>query len=363
MKILIVYKMSGLSDNPFVRLLAEGIRACGCEVTCSVDEFWDHTADYDIVHFQWPEEVFGWSYPDSNQLAALADRLTKLSSRGIPIVYTRHNTRPHVGNREIMEAYRLLETAATAVVHLGNYSREEFLATYPDSTQLHPVIPHHLYEKQYDLSITREQARATLHIPTDHIVLLSFGAFRHTEERRLVWGAFRRLRCPKKYLLAPRLYPFTLRGSYYTGVKRLLEIVLYGLVRLVEQLFSCRISSPDKLIPDEMLPYFFMAADVVFIQRSDILNSGNVPLGFTFGRVVVGPRCGNITELLTDCGNPVFDPNDPRSVDQAVHRAVDLAKQGQGERNREAAFAHFRLAYIAECYTRLYKEIHVRKHK
>ena len=54
MKILIAYTASGTSDNPFVRLLADGIRACGYEVICSVEEFRSNAADYDIVHLQWP---------------------------------------------------------------------------------------------------------------------------------------------------------------------------------------------------------------------------------------------------------------------------------------------------------------------
>lgn len=53
MRILIVYKASGLSDNPFVRLLAEGIRACGFEVVCSVGEFWNRAEAYDVIHLQY----------------------------------------------------------------------------------------------------------------------------------------------------------------------------------------------------------------------------------------------------------------------------------------------------------------------
>ena len=44
MKILIAYTASGTSDNPFVRLLADGIRACGYEVVCSVEEFRSNAA-------------------------------------------------------------------------------------------------------------------------------------------------------------------------------------------------------------------------------------------------------------------------------------------------------------------------------
>ena len=104
MKILIVYKASGLSDNPFVRLLAEGIRACGFEVVCSAGEFWNNAEAYDVIHLQWPEELFGWSYPTAEQVAALRQQFRTLHEKGIPVVYTRHNTRPHKGDAQLAEA-------------------------------------------------------------------------------------------------------------------------------------------------------------------------------------------------------------------------------------------------------------------
>ena len=220
MKILIVYKASGLSDNPFVRLLAEGIRACGFEVVCSAGEFWNNAEAYDVIHLQWPEELFGWSYPTAEQVAALRQQFRTLHEKGIPVVYTRHNTRPHKGDAQLAEAYRLTEENADAVVHLGNYSRREFLAAYPASQQLHAVIPHHIYEGLY-APIDRGEARRKLGIPADAFVMLAFGAFRHASERKLVWRAFRRLPLAGKFLLAPRLWPYTLNGSYHRGVKRL----------------------------------------------------------------------------------------------------------------------------------------------
>ena len=227
MKILIVYKSSGLSDNPFVRLLAEGIRACGFEVVCSADEFWHNAAAYDIVHFQWPEELFGWSYPSPGQVAELGERLRMLREQGIPIVYTRHNTLPHKGDDRVREAYRLIGEYADAVVHLGDYSLRQFRERYPDSQQIHVVIPHHIYEGVYGPGISRGEARQKLGIPADSFVVLAFGAFRHAFERKLTWRAFRRLHVSEKFLLAPRLWPYTLNGSYHRGLKRLATRMLY----------------------------------------------------------------------------------------------------------------------------------------
>lgn len=358
MKILIVYTASGTSDNPFVRLLSEGIRACGYEVVCSVEEFRSNAAAYDIVHLQWPEEVFRWKNPAPADVEAFERQLLRLKSRGIPIVYTRHNTLPHHGNPLVAKAYALAEKYADAVVHLGDYSLREFIGKHPESEQVQVVIPHHIYEGLYDMDITRDAGRRALGIPADRLVVLAFGAFRHAQERRLVWGAFRRLHFPAKFLLAPRLWPYTRHGSRLKGLKRLVGLMLYTAAHTVEGFFDSRITSARPLIPDEQLPYYLAAADVVFIQRTDILNSGNVPLALSFGRVVTGPDSGNIGGLLARTGNPTFDPADPRSVDIALERAARLAATDQGARNRAYAQEHFNVARIAAMYGALYERLY-----
>lgn len=357
MKILIVYTAVSLFDNPFVRLLAENLRARGHEVDCSVPNFRHNPAVYDIVHLQWPEEVFGWKNPEPDEVDALERQLGMLREKGIPIVYTRHNSRPHHPNPLIDRAYRICERAADAVVHMGEYSLREFMAAYPDSKQRQVVIPHHIYEGYYNWDITREAGRRTLGIPDDAFVVLSFGAFRHAEERRLVWGAFRRLEHPRKLLVAPRFCPCTLHGTKLRGLKRLANYAVYLGTHAAEGLFRCRITNPQPMIHDRELAYFLAAADVVFIQRTGILNSGNVPLGLSFGRVVTGPACGNIGGLLRETGNPSFDPADPASVDRALAEAARLSDAGKGDENRVYAREHFGTARITSLYEDLYQSL------
>ena len=197
-----------------------------------------------------------------------------------------------------------------------------------------------------------------MRVETDRLVVLAFGAFRHAEERRMVWGAFRRLHYPAKFLLAPRLWPYTRRGSRFKGLKRLAGRLLYAAAHSAEGFFDSRITSPEPLIPDEQLPCYLAAADVVFIQRTDILNSGNVPLALSFGRVVTGPDSGNIGGLLAETGNPAFDPADPRSVDIALERAARLSATDQGARNRAYAQEHFGIGRIAAMYGGLYERLY-----
>ena len=59
-KALIVFRENGETDNLFVPILCDAIRMAGIDVRCSTKEFWDSDKHYDIIHFQWPEEVVGW---------------------------------------------------------------------------------------------------------------------------------------------------------------------------------------------------------------------------------------------------------------------------------------------------------------
>lgn len=360
MKVLIVYDIGPESDNPFVRLLADALRRAGCDVECSTAAFHTAAERYDIVHIQWPEALFGWHRPDRGQLEAVEAILRRLRERGIGIVYTRHNAVPHRGDKLVAEGYRLVERYADAVVHLGDTSRRELMEKGVPPGQLQEVIPHHIYEGAYDTAVSCAEARQALGIPPQAFVLLAFGTFRHADERKLVWGAFRRLHAKGKYLLAPRLFPYTYRSRWRTGLRSLVTRTLYLAVRAATSFVPCRITSRDWMIPDSELPRYLAAADVMMIQRTHILNSGNVTLGFLFGKVVAGPDCGNVSEMLRATGNPVFDPADPASVDRALAEAARLAAAGHGARNRAYALAELTLGKTARRYAALYEKLHDR---
>ena len=88
-------------------------------------------------------------------------------------------------------------------------------------------------------------------------VVLCFGSFRNDREKDLVRNAVENCGVAGVQLIAP-----TLAGKGF--------------------------------VSDQELPLYFGAADVVFIQRVKILNSGNLPLGFYYGKVVVGPNLGDV---------------------------------------------------------------------
>jgi glycosyltransferase involved in cell wall biosynthesis len=143
----------------------------------------------------------------------------------------------------------------------------------------------------------------------------------------MVLSSMKKLRKDKVKLVAPRLFNSPIRGrgkvQAYRELRNRLRFLRYGLLL-----------GNYGLVTNKLLSLQFAASDVVLIQRKKVLNSGNLPMGFYFGKVVVGPDRGNVGEILRETGNPVFDPDDENSVARAVREAFTLAEQGKGEENR-----------------------------
>jgi glycosyltransferase involved in cell wall biosynthesis len=112
----------------------------------------------------------------------------------------------------------------------------------------------------------------------------------------------------------------------------------------------------DGWIPDEEVQLFLRAADVLVIPREGVLNSGNVALGFTFGRVVVGPDEGVIGEVLRKTNNPVYEPGDAQVLSDAL-KAVRNSDTRRGERNKAYAMEEMRWEKVASRHVDLYREV------
>ena len=203
-KALIVFREISDTDNLFAPILCDAIRMTGIDVQCSKEAFWESDTAYDIIHFQWPEEVVGWNCEDPDVIRRLEERIRFFRSRGAHFVYTRHNVRPHYANDIISRAYDIIETQSDIVVHMGHFSADDFAARYPQSRNV--VILHHIYEYTYQEDISEARARQYLNLPQNAFIVTAFGKFRNREEIRMVLGAFHAWKRPHKLLLAPRLF-------------------------------------------------------------------------------------------------------------------------------------------------------------
>jgi glycosyltransferase involved in cell wall biosynthesis len=140
--------------------------------------------------------------------------------------------------------------------------------------------------------------------------------------------------------------PYKSQLSHFTDRK-----ILYA------NMFKPDIKTHEEPIGRKDVQYFLKAADLLFIPRFNTLNSGNVALGFTFGKVVIGPDYGVIGEMLKTTGNPVYHPQDIRSIADAIHNGLELASKNHGLNNKQYAQQHFSWKRVAEKTYSFYKQL------
>ncbi len=360
MKILIAFNRD---LNPYVEVLAAGLAAAGCPVDMGTEQFWsENLFGHDVVHIQWPETLFDWRVPSVIEMEFLRRRLKEIHARAT-IVYTRHNEVSHhvrADNAAVLkDLYSLVESACDVMVHLGEASRRDCAARPGLAGKRHVVIPIPVYDELYapHLGMTREEARGRLGLPQGRKIVLAFGNFRHEAERRLVADAVAGLQGHRVCLVAPKWHKA--RDYSFSPVHPMLALRSARKAAWAWRR-GWRLDA-KKIMSDEDVARYFAAMDVVFIPRVDELNSGNVPMGFLFGKVVVGPDVGNIGEWLRATGNPVFDAADPESARSALVEALRLAEGDQGGKNRVFAGANWTTRKIGGELAQLYRSLHAER--
>ncbi|WP_158824943.1 hypothetical protein [Mucilaginibacter lacusdianchii] len=296
-----------------------------CDATCSVDDFWRKDARYDVIHLHWPEALTGWVSPDQDTLNKLAAQLQHWKDAGARLVITRHNIVPHGENFKLgEELYTLVYSCCDYVLHFAKYSVKEFLKRYSNQPFLdkvqHVVIPHGNYISQ--VTYTKAESRKTLSIRPDAFVITAFGHIRNANEKELILQAYKRLKIDKKFLVVPRW-----ESKSRPSIKRKPLARLWWEWQKVYNksgYFGHKLG--DRRVSDEELVHYINATDILMIPRtSQILNSGNLYLGFSYGKVVVGPASGNVGEILKATGNPTFNSEDLSTVVDAIEKGAELS--------------------------------------
>lgn len=310
--------------NPFVSVLVKELRRFGNEVICSRDDFWKCALKYDLIFFQWPEAVLSKKQVEDEDIEVIKTQL-KAVKNVVPLVVTVHNFHPHNNNKFIKRVYDLIYEYVDAFHHMGDFSYCKMKQMYPNA--YHFIIPHPIYFeglKTIPVNICKKKFKLPLKKP----VILAFGDFRSEGERRLFINLSHNLYF-KCLMWAPKFNRYI--NIERTSFSKIVTRILYNLHGI--KMFRGPIS-------DDVAVEMARASDVIFIQREDILNSGNLPLGFSAGKIVVGPNVGNVGVILQNTGNPVFDPADFTSVIKAIEQALFMLRQNNRQGDFNYNYAH-----------------------
>ncbi len=344
MKILIA---CNLSANPYLGQLVDGLiqNAIVDTVQAGTNLFWlGNTYGYDILHIQWPEVLFDQKEPDHDQLMYLEKTLDSWKSKS-HIVSTLHNEYRHYNDSAgYGRLYSMVYNKSDVIIHLGRISVDIFKNRYRDCKYVKHVIIPHGDSSYYPNHCSKTDARKRLSIDENKFVCLSFGRIRHRREFEFIIKGFCKFSFKDKYLII-------------AGRMSWPKDPFINVYKLVQNKFGFHIKIYNGLISDYHLQYFFNAADVAIIPRLKVLNSGNVPLAFTFGKVVVGPDTGAVGEILKETGNPVFTPGNSTSLANALHRAATLDLKKKGEENKRYSAENWNWAKVAKQHIEVYSSL------
>jgi hypothetical protein len=345
MKILVLSNITKPNNsNPFTANLIKSLAAQPEVSTVEHGTLWIDFIDdrWDVVIIQWPHELL--SPLEQVNFKKLSSWLHRVALKAV-IVSIVHNLSVHYRKDILsMKLYDLINEISSGFIHLGQTSVESYSKQYPvTKDKPYVVVPHGNYEC-FGEPVTANEARSKLKIPQERPVALILGAIRAKEEFDLSMTCLKVCRELGGYLLFVGQLQFIdhiVKGSQI--IKKMIRLYYRFRMFITGGLFS----NINK-VPNSLMHLYVSASDVVVIPRKVILNSGNVALGFTYGRIVVGPDVGNVGNILRNHNNPVFNPCDEDSLHNAVRQGFMMAAQGEGENNRIIALNEWAWPGIGE---------------
>lgn len=241
---------------------------------------------YSIWHLHWPERFF--NDPDRKKAwfksRALLVLVKWARARGIKIVWTIHNLSAHEGFHRDLEA-RFWDEFTRQIDGYISLSRTGMDLARQRFRNLERVpgiiVPHGHYCGVYPDTVTKGHARSRLGLSIHDKVALFVGQVRPYKNVPHLIRVFRQVKEPQaRLVVAGKVDLCQLRQQVVEAARG-----------------DSRIRLHLNFVPDEDLQFFLRAADLVVLPYREILNSGSAILALSFGRPVLVPELGALSEL------------------------------------------------------------------
>lgn len=310
--------------NPYQRNLAEAQRKLGHEVL----EGGGGGSFLRTALFQWKADVlhFHWLHPyllRPNRLGSVLRSLRFLLEimmirlTGTRIAWTIHNLKNHDNHHTGIERFFSIPFARccrVCIVHSEHAAEMAGRRFFIRRKRLQ-VIPHPSYVGLYPDVMTREESRTKLGIPREAFVFLFLGRINAYKGIFDLIEAFQGLGTDERLRLL-------IAGSPENDATR---------DRILKETVSDeRILAVLERIGDDDLQMYFKAADVAVYPYRQILTSGAVILGMSFGSFLIAPDVPTLRETVAPGGGLFFKPCSRNSLQEEMRVvfSMDTANAG-----------------------------------
>ena len=244
--------------------------------------------------------------------------------RRFPVVWTAHNISTHDAPNAAYDRRMLqqLVQRCDGIVALSQATADALQRAFdvPHTTRV-VVAPHGHYIDAYENKITQIEARNKLNIPQHARVIVFFGRVRPYKGVEDLIAAFSDVDNKNSVLL--------IAGDAHP---RNVAEELMGMVASHPRSKDIRLHLQE--VADEDVQTYLNACDVVALPFREVLNSGSLLLALSFGRCVVGPTTGALSEMTPPLAWFGYDPQQNNGLTQALNCA--LAEEHLDRRGLEA---------------------------
>lgn len=327
MRVMLVSKVE---LNPYVELLRRGLAARGVHAETrrlfGLVEARQQPRP-NILHLHWPEMQYSYPSPRTRtkRLASFLAGLLVAKQSGARLVWTLHNAEPHEGDlaRTHDTIVRLLAHLADAI-HVHDETARLTLTALTGRREHVYQAPHFSYHGWYPEPPTRAAARRALGLPEAAFVVLSLGHLRHYKGNDLLLRAFTVVDDPTMRLV--------IAGKPHLDDPHIAELSAFAAR-------DARVRFLPRYIPDDEVPTFMVAADVVALPYRHSTTSGAALLAFTFGRPILAPALGPFPLLAAGGRGLLYDPIDSGALAEALGTLRHALDPAAGQAALELALA------------------------
>lgn len=200
----------------------------------------------------------------------------------------------------------LVRKACMYITH-SESDKSLVVSKYKISAEKVHVIPHGLYD-QYPRSLEKKASKQMLGIGGDYVIL-TFGLVRPYKGIPYLIKAFGEM--PAEIAGKSRL---VIAGEIWEDREAVTKAIS-----------SCpyadRITLVDRYIPDDEVPSYFSASDVVVLPYLRASQSGVAHIAMAFGKPIVVSKVGGLEESMAEYGGTYFiPPADTEAIKEAVTR-------------------------------------------
>jgi len=227
---------------------------------------------------------------------------------GYKLVWTNHETISHEAltsndiNRSRKISRKLSQISDAKIVH------SQLVITEMEESKLDLknifIIPHGNYNNVYPDTMSRRQARAKLHIKSNEILVLFFG------------------------IIKPYKGVDDLIETYNKLISKNVRLVIAGkcinptLNRIIMNLNeTIKFDFYNEHVSNDDVAKYFKASDIVCLPFKEITTSGSALLALSFGKPIIAPKIGALTDLPNNIGF-LYDPTDKNALLNSLTEAV-----------------------------------------